>query len=201
MRTRLVAVLLFAVGCDLDSRPYTEPAAQQSSGELGDPCSTTRDCVYAGLCDYGHCSTGYACTDDASCAGTGSGQYCRHDVCHPPCHGDLDCHQGELCSAAGTCEYARTSTACAHSCECPTGQICSAGACVAPPADGAACSAQTDCAQAQDCVDAHCRAPCSASTSCSAGETCAGGHCQPDTACSTDCECPSGQHCSQGTCG
>jgi hypothetical protein len=201
MQRRFAVVLLFAVGCDIDEPHATSTQPTQvSQGHLGDACSTTSDCPYAGICEDGYCYAGYACTDDASCANPGL--FCRHDVCHPICHGDRDCHVGEVCTAAGTCEYADPSASpgCTHNCECPGGQVCNAGVCANPSSDGLACTAKSDCAGSQDCVDGHCRAACSPGAPCSTSETCVVGYCQPNV-CTDDCECPSGLHCAQGVCG
>jgi hypothetical protein len=135
--------------------PTASVCHYQTDCASGDVCddgqcvaSCTTSCA-TGTCTKGACvppaSTGSACSDDTTCAGTAS-PFCVDGHCAPACGGD-----------AGSCA---------------TGFTCNQGACVTATGPAVECTRSSDCTAAgQTCVDNLCKFLCTTSTDCTSHDS------------------------------
>ena len=106
---------------------------------------------------------------------------CVNASCVASCDAQTPCADGYVCTAQGFCDK-DPNVQCRTNAECAAEEICQDGSC------STACTCNQDCAAGQVC-DA-------------SSNTCVDqANPAPGQACQDTCDCPSGQECTDGTCG
>lgn len=102
------------------------------------------------------------CAGDDECP---ADQRCRRGACGPICLDDVECGDGQVCTAAGVCGRRPE---CAKSEDCAVGFTCTQGEC--------RCDGDAACAANQQCVDGRCeaRAACTSDADCASRQE----HCE-----------------------
>lgn len=178
-----------------------------STGEScidGSCIAAAESCVFNEECDGGACVDGTClstCSADSEC---GANEQCRSGLCEP-----LECRRSADCSAGSICVDAKCEDVCdaASGQGCENGYLCNDfGYCEADP--DVECRTAAECSRDEICDDGSCTSACSCNQQCGDGEVCNldSGTCEdpntpPAASCDNDCDCPSGETCSNGTCG